>query len=98
MLKLVKICFKQTFVKQKLDNWFCCGNKLYSDDCVSCIKGKICRKPFNESGTRATDILSLIHTDLCGPMEVGSIAGSRYMLIFLRLQQEGIPILYQVKG
>lgn len=52
-------------------------------NCITCSKGKLSRSPFKDSGTRATEVLGLIHSDLCGPMEVSSINGSRYMLIFI---------------
>ena len=48
------------------------------------IKAKISRAPFKQLGCRATQMLELIHTDVCGPMaSMNSIGGSRYMLIFL---------------
>nr|GEZ88761.1 hypothetical protein [Tanacetum cinerariifolium] len=37
------------------------------DKCESCISGKITKKPFNNI-ERATDLLGLIHTDVCGPL------------------------------
>lgn len=39
--------------------------------------------PFEDAGTRAHDVLGLVHTDLCGPFEVPSISGSKYMLTFI---------------
>ncbi|GJV62318.1 retrotransposon protein, putative, ty1-copia subclass [Tanacetum coccineum] len=38
------------------------------DQCVSCLSGKIPRKPFLNRMKRATDLLGLIHTDVCGPL------------------------------
>ena len=35
-----------------------------------------------KSECRAKDLLEVIHSDLCGPMENISIIGSRYFLIF----------------
>ena len=35
-----------------------------------------------QSVNRASKPLELIHTDLCGPMNVDSIGGSKYMLTF----------------
>ena len=34
----------------------------------SCLLGKMTKSPFTENDERASDVLSLIHTDVCGPM------------------------------
>lgn len=52
-------------------------------ECVTCYKGKFARYPFYETTNRTTDLLELIHSDVCGPMECPSFAGSQYMLIFV---------------
>lgn len=51
--------------------------------CVPCIKGKHQRLPFKRTGTRAEEVLELVHTDLCGPMESNSIGGNKYFLTFI---------------
>ncbi|GJS10200.1 retrotransposon protein, putative, ty1-copia subclass, partial [Tanacetum coccineum] len=38
------------------------------DQCVSCLSGKMTRKSFPHRPERATDLLGLIHTDVCGPL------------------------------
>nr|GEX83816.1 hypothetical protein [Tanacetum cinerariifolium] len=38
------------------------------DQCVSCLSGKMTRKPFLQQTKRATDLLGLIRTDVCGPL------------------------------
>lgn len=35
--------------------------------CVACLKGKHTRKPYNKPGNRASEILEVVHGDLCGP-------------------------------
>lgn len=50
--------------------------------CKVCDLGKQQRKPFPSSETRTKNILELVHTDLCGPMENKSLGGARYMLTF----------------
>ncbi|GJT01405.1 putative RNA-directed DNA polymerase [Tanacetum coccineum] len=67
-------------------------NFLDFEKCVECIKGKMTKR--NKKGaTRSTELLELIHTDICGPFPVG-IGGhksfitfiddySRYMYLFL---------------
>lgn len=52
--------------------------------CIACVKGKQSRKPFkNHADTRATSVLELVHSDLCGPMSETSFQGNRYALIFV---------------
>ncbi|GJX94653.1 retrotransposon protein, putative, ty1-copia subclass [Tanacetum coccineum] len=38
------------------------------DKCVSCLSGKMTRKPFLHHTERATDLLGIILTDVCGPL------------------------------
>lgn len=48
--------------------------------CEVCCMGKQPRLPFKNVGTRAEGLLDLVHSDLCGFMEVNSIGGARYFL------------------
>lgn len=48
--------------------------------CLTCLEGKQTRLPFNHEGTRATQLLELVHSDLCGPMETTSLGGASYFL------------------
>ena len=36
--------------------------------CKPCLQGKMTKSPFTGKEARATDVLGLIHTDVCGPM------------------------------
>ncbi|GJR44571.1 retrotransposon protein, putative, ty1-copia subclass [Tanacetum coccineum] len=40
------------------------------EKCKSCISGKLARKPFLHQVERAKDLLGLIHTDVCGLLEL----------------------------
>ena len=52
--------------------------------CEGCIFGKQHRSPFPKKGaTRAKEILEIVHTDVCGPMESTSYGGSRYFVTFI---------------
>lgn len=51
--------------------------------CPVCCQGKQSRLPFTNVGTRSTEKLALVHTDICGPMEVMSMGGSKYFLLFV---------------
>nr|GFB64379.1 retrotransposon protein, putative, Ty1-copia subclass [Tanacetum cinerariifolium] len=52
------------------------------DKCESCISGKITKKTFNNNIERATDLLGLIHTDVCGPLRHVSRKGVSNFLTF----------------
>ena len=48
------------------------------DACEPCLMGKMTRTPFSGTMERATDLLKIIHTDVCGPMSVDARDGYRY--------------------
>ncbi|GJX97171.1 retrotransposon protein, putative, ty1-copia subclass [Tanacetum coccineum] len=52
------------------------------EKCESCISGKMTKKPFNNNIERATYLLGLIHTDVCGPLRHVSRKGASYFLTF----------------
>lgn len=51
--------------------------------CVTCLEGKQTRLPFKSSTTRATKLLEIVHSDICGPMETTSIGGAKYYITFI---------------
>lgn len=58
-------------------------SRFEEKSCVPCIKGKITKKPFPKDGKRASEILEVIHSDLCGPMETTSLGGSKYFMTLI---------------
>nr|GEY93969.1 hypothetical protein [Tanacetum cinerariifolium] len=52
------------------------------DQCVSCLSGKMTRKSFPHRPERATDLLGIIHTDVCGPLRHVSRQVSSYFITF----------------
>ena len=50
--------------------------------CESCLEGKMTKRPFSSKGNRAKDLLDLIHTDVCGPMNVKARGGYEYFITF----------------
>lgn len=48
-----------------------------------CALEKIKRLPFPSSSSKSSGILDLIHSDVCGPMEVTSVGGKRYVVTFI---------------
>lgn len=56
---------------------------ISKSSCTTCCEGKQCRLPFKSTGQRSSDLLDIVHTDICGPMENVSLGGSRYFLLFV---------------
>jgi transposase InsO family protein len=53
-------------------------------ECSACALGKQHRDAFPvHQEKRHTDLLELIHTDVCGPMQTKSLGGSSYFLTFI---------------
>lgn len=50
--------------------------------CSGCSFGKMHRLPFDRVRIRATEIWELIHSVVCGPMQLASPTGSRYYVTF----------------
>jgi len=50
--------------------------------CEVCAKCKIHVQPFKNSVHREREILSLIHSDICGPTSVESLGGAKYFVTF----------------
>src|SRR4051812_20613474 len=50
------------------------------ETCERCLMGKMTKTPFSGSMERATDLLEIIHTDVCGPMSVSTRDGYRYFV------------------
>lgn len=51
--------------------------------CGTCCEGKLSRLPFRKSESKSRAVLELIHSDLCGQMEVFTPSGNRYVLTFI---------------
>jgi transposase InsO family protein len=50
--------------------------------CEPCLMGKMTKTPFSGTMERASDLLEIIHTDVCGPMSVSARGGYRYFITF----------------
>lgn len=65
--------------------WLKKMNIAYTDmpdfKCIGCIYGKQHRSSFQHSNSRASRVGELIHTDVCGPMQVKSLGGARFFLL-----------------
>lgn len=51
--------------------------------CDYCLFGKQHRISFQKSSRRRNNKLELVHSDVCGPMEVESLGGNKYFLTFI---------------
>ncbi|KRZ69015.1 Retrovirus-related Pol polyprotein from transposon TNT 1-94 [Trichinella papuae] len=53
------------------------SDAITKTDCVTCLKDKQCRLPFSKLATkRSEEVLELVHSDICGPMQVASVGGA----------------------
>ena len=52
------------------------------DACEPCLLGKMTETPFSGTMERATDLLEIIHTDVCGPMNTKARDKYHYFLTF----------------
>lgn len=65
--------------------------------CVDCLAGKQHRLPFPPSDSRAESLCELIHSDICGPIEVESLGGAKYILMF-KDDYSGFKFIYLLKN
>ena len=52
------------------------------DACEPCLMGKMTKAPFSGTMERATDLLEIIHTDVCGLMSIETHGGYHCFLTF----------------
>ena len=57
------------------------GYELF-DACEPCLLGKMTKTLFSGTMEQATDLLEIIHTDVCGPMSVETHGGYHCFLTF----------------
>jgi hypothetical protein len=53
------------------------------DMCESCLLSKMTKAPFTGQSERASDLLGLVHTDVCGPMSSVARGGFQYFITFI---------------
>ena len=59
------------------------GDCNCSHTCEICLRGKFSRLPFQPSKSRALNIMDLVHTDVCGPMQTETPGKMKYYLTFI---------------
>ncbi|MCR2847896.1 DDE-type integrase/transposase/recombinase [Weizmannia coagulans] len=50
--------------------------------CESCLLGKMTKEPFTGHSERASELLGLVHTDVCGPINSIARGGYQYFITF----------------
>ena len=74
----------QKLAKDKLADGFDYDLSKGIDFCESCTEGKHHRNRFPTSGGKhSEEPLGLVHTDVCGKMNVRSLGGAEYFLTFI---------------
>lgn len=51
--------------------------------CKVCLEGKMTRTPFPKESNKVSEMLDIIHSDVCGPMRVESIGKAKYFIEFI---------------
>jgi hypothetical protein len=51
--------------------------------CDYCLFGKQHRVSFRRSSTRKSNVLDLVYSDVCGPIEVEYLGGNKYFVTFI---------------
>ena len=70
---------------RKLANGYATGISIKGKpptQCISCIHGKQHQKPNKTPAKRRPERLDLVHTDVCGPINVPSLSGQKLFVSF----------------
>ena len=51
--------------------------------CKQCQLGKMTKSSFKRKTYTSKEILEIVHTDLCGPIDVQSYKGDKYIMLFV---------------
>ena len=51
--------------------------------CNQCQLGKMTKSTFKSKAYTSNKLLELVHTNLCGPIEIQSYKGDRYIMLFV---------------
>ncbi|XP_074296995.1 uncharacterized protein LOC141627663 [Silene latifolia] len=59
------------------------SDSLFIVESQDCIKGKQTKHTVKKSATRSSQLLEIIHTDICGPFDTPSWSGEKYFITFI---------------
>ncbi|GKC29695.1 retrotransposon protein, putative, ty1-copia subclass [Tanacetum coccineum] len=83
IVSLSRLWEKKCIVKLQHDGLLALIDDESFDVCLSCISGKMARKPFTFASERADDLLGIIHGDVCGPFRPMSREGANNYITFI---------------
>ena len=87
--------YMDQLIKDKLVEGMNCSTSKVNRECEACAQGKMHRIPFPKKCEKKTcQSLELIHSDLCGPMNVDSIGRSRYLLTLTDDYTRYVPVYF----
>lgn len=67
--------------------------------CEVCLQGKMTRKTFpKKSNSNTEEILDLIHTDVCGPIQTITPGNKRYILTLMDYSKYTVIYLLEYKS
>ena len=66
--------------------------------CRGCALGKYTKTSFLSSEHRASGVLDLVHSDVCGAMSTISLSGHEYCVVYQRLFKEDLVLLPEGQG
>jgi len=73
----------KSMIQRKLVNGVSCV-EIQKEICISCLLGKQTRRVFPQATLyRTTQVLELIHLDLCGPITPSTTAGNKYVFVLI---------------
>ena len=56
---------------------------VHFSQCESCLEGKLTKRSFGVKGNKAKELLELVHTDICGLMNIKIRGGYEYYVTFI---------------
>src|SRR5205807_1958627 len=72
------------YISQRVDDMNIIGaQEQNAEICGVCAVGRQHKEAATKAREKASDILTTIHSDLCGPMETNSLNGDRYFVTFI---------------
>ena len=74
----------KTLHDEKLVNGLSFNDSENMNFCKGCVKGKQKRNAFTRNeATRSFELLVIVHSDVCGPMQTVSLFGNRHFVTFI---------------
>ena len=68
--------------------------KLDNTMCKKCQLGKMKKSTFKSKTYNSNEVLELVHTDSCGPIEVQSYIGDRYIMLFVNDYSRMMTVMF----